>query len=100
MDSWDQTGYNISNAYSFPLCQTFCHSQAIIANCSCNWPEFFLPEEIVGVANFTRACNISSGSRDVICKKATIKQFDSLERKCPCEVACHDRNFQSQISSS
>ena len=32
------------------------------------------------MTEFTRACNISSDSPDVICKKATIKQFDSLER--------------------
>ena len=63
------------------LCQTFCHSQAIVANCSCQWPEYFIPQDIL--ANNTeevRACDITSDSADKICKTATIKQLDTLER--------------------
>ena len=60
-------------------------------------------------------CNISSGSDESLCHAKIMRSFDTLERlvnfnswfesttdfsKCPCEVGCHDRNFQSQISSS
>ena len=61
MKSWDISGYNMSvnyafsvfnetlrvlyipTSFSFQLCKSNCHKQAIITNCNCSWPELFIP---------------------------------------------------------
>ena len=33
----------ITSSFSFQLCKSNCHKQAIISNCNCSWPELFIP---------------------------------------------------------
>ena len=33
----------IPSSFSFQLCKSNCHKQAIISNCNCSWPELFIP---------------------------------------------------------
>ena len=38
-------GYNLVSNYSFTMCQLYCHAQAVADNCSCFWPELYIPTD-------------------------------------------------------
>ena len=44
MDSFP-AGYDLVSNYSFTMCQLYCHAQAVAENCSCFWPELYIPTD-------------------------------------------------------
>ena len=44
MDSFP-AGYDLVSNYSFTMCQLYCHAQAVATNCSCFWPELYIPTD-------------------------------------------------------
>ena len=44
MDSFP-VGYDLVSNYSFTMCQLYCHAQAVADNCSCFWPELYIPTD-------------------------------------------------------
>ena len=39
------SGYDLQSNYSFTMCQLYCHAQAVATNCSCFWPELYIPTD-------------------------------------------------------
>ena len=39
------SGYDLVSNYSFTMCQLYCHAQAVADNCSCFWPELYIPTD-------------------------------------------------------
>ena len=44
MDSFPEN-YDLQSNYSFTMCQLYCHAQAVASNCSCFWPELYIPTD-------------------------------------------------------
>ena len=83
-------------------------------NCSCYWPELFIPA-LVNTTVSLRPCDTRiQGNNDRVCYQQTINQFDTRDRSavfsdiwvsyfgndrvCPCEVACQERHYESTAS--
>ena len=76
----------VINKY-FQLCQQICHQAAVSSDCSCYWPELFIPslsDDTEAQRMFTfdkRPCDISlSDNPDRTCYDDIIRQFDTRNR--------------------
>eukprot|EP00090_Calanus_glacialis_P004580 TRINITY_DN13435_c1_g1_i1.p1 TRINITY_DN13435_c1_g1~~TRINITY_DN13435_c1_g1_i1.p1 ORF type:complete len:302 (-),score=83.60 TRINITY_DN13435_c1_g1_i1:31-864(-) len=107
ISDWSKTNLTVpkDTNYSLSLCQQICHQAAIASDCSCYWPELFIPslsDDTEAQKMFTfdkRPCDISlSDNPDRTCYDDIIRQFDTRNRSCPCEVACFERQFQSSVT--
>ena len=70
--------------YYYQLCQRLCHQSAVASNCSCYWPELYIPSFSDTSELFTfdqRPCDIKrTDNEDRICYEETIRQFDIRNR--------------------
>ena len=98
----------------YQLCQRLCHQAAVATNCSCYWPELFIPALVTTTTNLRPCDTRIQGSKDRLCYQQTINQFDTRNRSelcqitwallfvgarvCPCEVACQEKHYESTAS--
>ena len=80
---WVNFYHENSQHYFYQLCQRICHQSAVANDCSCYWPELYIPSFMDSSELFTfnsRPCDIRHQHLDRLCYEKTIRQFDLRER--------------------
>ena len=103
IDNWEEADYPVSKStnyslvvpiravssvhahFLFQLCQRLCHQSAVVSNCSCYWPELYIPSISDTDDRYTfnmRPCStLLEDNPDRVCYAETIRQFDTLNRQ-------------------
>ena len=92
-------------------CKRFCFLSSIISDCGCFHPQYLDTDDLT-----VKPCNLQSNSKilkklfsnkqfsssgnDSICVEGLMQQFDNGDRKCQCNPACFELDYEISLSSA